>query len=529
IQTVAQLPGFTRGLDFVGPFAFVGISQIRETAIFSGIPLTQQTNERNCGVWAVDLRNGEVVAFLRFEEAVQEIFAVSVLQGIRFPEVINHDKELLGLSYSLPDEALKEAFVPEIKDHAQLHQNKGLQLYQEGKLDEAAKEFEKAVKMQPDFLPARANLGITLVDLEQYDQAIEQLQQVVRDDALNADAYRSMGFAYSQKREIDSAIQYLRKAIEVRVDFAAAHLNLAMLLLLKCEYLEGWQEYEWRWKTSEFTPFDPGRHPRWDGKPLPDRTLLIHTEQGDGDVIQFLRFIPEVASRCNKLLFVAPVQLHPLLEGLADNLVYREAGTLDVKDFDAYLPIMSLPLVLEVFDDSAIPAATPYIKAGSNRVPLITDKEKSKVGVVWGGSPTFGNDKHRSMPFEALIPLLKLKQVQWFSLQKGDASKALEGLNSALQIQDLGSRLNDYGDTASVIRQLDLVISVDTSVCHLAGALGCETWILLAYDGDWRWQFDRLDSPWYPTTRLFRQKKQGDWKNIICVVKESLIHFSRLP
>ena len=355
-EPVATLPGFTRGLSFLGPYAFVGVSQVRESATFSGIPLTQSLSERTCGVWVVDTRNGDIVAFLRFEQAVQEIFAVAVLPGVRFPDVINDDPQLLGFSFALPDAALKQAQAPQVTEHAEPHHQQGIAHHQAGALEQAAAAFRRALTLQPDFLPARYNLGVTLNDLEQFDAAIAELTQVVRDEAAHADAHRALGFAHSQRREIDTAIAQLERAVAIRPEFAEAQLNLAMLLLMQGRYQAGWERFEWRWQTRGFTPFAPESHPRWDGTPLPDGTLLIHTEQGSGDAIQCFRFLPQVAARCRRLLLVAPEPLHPLLSDLAPNLSARLPGSFQPEEFDAYLPIMSLPRVLGIHADADIPA-----------------------------------------------------------------------------------------------------------------------------------------------------------------------------
>ncbi|WP_295541214.1 TIGR03032 family protein [uncultured Thiohalocapsa sp.] len=524
LNTLTTLPGFTRGLDFAGPFAFVGVSQVRESATFSGIPLTRTLKERNCGVWVVDLRNGQIVAFLRFEAAVQEIFAVSVLPGIRFPDVINHDATLMGLSYALPDAALKDAAMPTPRPRAQPHQDKGVAHHQAGELEAAAAAFREALAVQPDFLPARYNLGVTLNDLEHFAEAIAELEQVVADEASHADAHRALGFAHSQLRDIEAAIHHLRQAISIRPDFAEAHLNLGMLLLMQGHYAEGWRAFDWRWKTAGFTPFDPQSHPRWDGAPLPAGTLLIHTEQGAGDAIQCLRFLPTVAARCEQLLVVAPPALHPLIEGLAANLTVIPPGPLAADAFVAYLPIMSLPRVLGVNAEAEIPNQTPYLQADPTRLTLPRVGGRRRIGLVWAGSPTFSNDRHRSIALETLAPLIEASgdDTLWCSLQKGEAAQQRATLAVADRLHDLDPLLRDYGDTAAALSQLDLLISVDTSVAHLAGALGVPTWLLLPFNADWRWGLERTDSPWYPSLRLFRQRRLGDWTPVIKAMAEAL-------
>lgn len=527
LHTLASLPGFTRGLDFAGPFAFVGISQVRESATFSGIPLTRTQSERNCGVWVVDTRNGHVVAFLRFEAAVQEIFAVAVLPGIRFPDVINEDDAILGLTYALPEEALREAQMPAPREDAQGPFQEGIAHHQAGRFEDAAERFRRALAVQDDFLPARFNLGVTLNDLERFEEAMATLEQVIAQEAAHAEAHHALAFAYSQRRDIDRAIAHLRRAVAIRGDFAEAHLNLAMLLLMQGRYEEGWEAFEWRWKTPGFTPFEPTTHPRWDGRPIPEGTLLIHTEQGAGDAIQCMRFLPDVARRCARLLVVAPPSLHPLLKGLAANLTCQPPGPLTADAFNAWLPIMSLPRVLGIHSEADLRRVpTPYLSAPRRRVGLPARRPagvRGRIGLVWAGSPTFSNDRHRSIALTTLAPLFAVSTgLEWFSLQKGEAGRQRETLPDPERLLDLSEGLQDYGDTAAVLARLDLLISVDTSVVHLAGALGTPTWVLLPFNADWRWQSDRDDSPWYPSARLFRQPRLGDWTAVIEAVGEAL-------
>lgn len=214
--------------------------------------------------------------------------------------------------------------------------------------------------------------------------------------------------------------------------------------------------------------------------------------------------------------------LHPLLLGLAPNLSARPAGTFKARDFDAYLPTMSLPRVLGVDADAAIPAQVPYLIADPQRLEL-PERGARRIGLVWAGSPTFGNHRHRSIALGTLARLLDMDAaIEWFSLQKGPAAAQREALPNPDRLQDLGPRLADYGDTAAALAQLDLLISVDTSVAHLAGALAVPTWLLLPFNADWRWQLACLDSPWYPTLRLFRQPRLGDWETVIVQVGEAL-------
>jgi uncharacterized protein (TIGR03032 family) len=525
VQEVAKLPGFTRGIDFWGDLAFIGLSQVRESAVFSGIPLTQTLSERICGVWVVNIKTGETLAFLRFEEAVQEIFGVAVLPGIRFPEVIDWDEGLLGGSYVLPDFALAEAVSPPAKtESAHACFNQGNELYYNRDLVGAIALFRKALELQPDYLPARYNLGVVLGDMEQYEEAIFQLQQVVTAEASHADAYNSLGFVYSKQKQLLEALHCYRRATQIRPNFAKAHHNLGMTLLQIGEYPSGWAQSEWRWQTDQFHPFQCPQ-PRWEGQEIPNQTLLIHTEQGAGDAIQFIRFIPQAAQRCGKIILVCTPELLPLFQSVAGIDQLRTAGDIPVSAFDYFTPLMSLPHLLGNTLDT-IPQDIPYLQVETANPNLLStasmQNPQLKVGVVWGGSPTQANDKNRSCQLADFLSLLRLPDIAFYSLQKGERTVELAELPTNIGLQDLSGSLNTYADTAQVIQQLDLVITVDTSVAHLAGALGKPVWTLLCYNPDWRWLLEREDTPWYPTMRLFRQSNPGDWKGVFKRVKQEL-------
>ena len=274
-ETVTQVPGFTRGLDFYGPLAFIGLSQVRESAVFSGIPLVQRFKERICGVWVVHIETARRWAFCACS-GLQEIFAVQVLPGIRFPEVLEWGDARLAHTYVLPDAAFAEVARP---DRA------GRQLA------EAIAAYRQCVALDPTFPHARYRLGVALGDAEHYDEAVAWLQQVLAAEPEHAEAWNSLGYCYSRLGQPTQAVAPYEHAIALQPHYALAHLNLGMTLLQLGDYPRGFAEYEWRWQTGQFPPFRCP-HPQWDGHAIPDKTLLIHTEQGAGDAIQFARYLP---------------------------------------------------------------------------------------------------------------------------------------------------------------------------------------------------------------------------------------------
>ena len=833
-ETVAQLPGFTRGLDFCGPLAFIGLSQVRETAVFSHLPITQQEHERTCGVWVVNIETGQLLAFLKFEDAVQEIFAVQVLHGIRFPEVISAESEHLSTAYVLPDEALAEvAFTPlanqalrwgdqrpdapadvtsvavvmpvqTLQDlqpdtqpdsspdngegplkhtldsidaswaYCQTHhphadtltfevvivddgstddtwqrlqqvcrdrpyyrlvrhdrpqglaaaRNTGVNLsqaqaicycdpgdryleahlfmvltalnqplpedqtprcqlphffpaavktslqcanpiqadwqrdwqpigllnlgvrraahhfiggfaepgdwadadtdplavddlgdraytaglqhffgvvalatptvemrqYPDKALDSAGerpqqpstlaperlaqlqtqitqrhafleqqlaqagdanhwfqlgneahhrgdwaaaiRHYYRCLTLQPNALEARYNLGVTHVDRQQWPAGIHHLHQLLEITPNHALAHNSLGMAYGKQNQLDAAIAHYHQAIALQPDLAKAHMNLGMMLLIKGDLLRGFAEFEWRWQTDQFFSLECP-HPRWDGGSLAGKSLLIHTEQGAGDAIQFIRYIPLVADRADQIILVCTEVLRPVLETVPGIDKIVTPGEISNRDFDAYIPLMSLPQVLGTTLD-AIPAQIPYVQSPANASgsphnwpDLLNAKPgQLKVGVAWGGSPTQGNDRNRSARLQDFWPLLRVPGIQFYSLQKGERVAELADLPADVTLQDLDPHLHNWGDTAAAMEHLDLVISVDTGVVHLAGAMGKPVWVMLCFSPDWRWLLDRDDSPWYPTLRLFRQPRPGAWSDVVERVAAALPDFT---
>ena len=519
--TIAKLPGFTRGLDFYGNLAFVGLSQIRESAVFAGLPLTQTLEQRICGVWVVDIRNGNILAFLKFEEAVQEIFAVSVLPNMVFPDVIDADLEFIRMNYVLPDEAINQTEMPSSDwQFAETYFAKGNQLYTQGKLQEAIASFEKCLELDSSYLPARFNLGVILGNLGQYSQAIEQLEQVIQAEARHAEAYNSLGFIYSQQRQLDRAITYYRQAINVAPKFAQAHYNLGMTLLQLGEYQEGWKEYEWRLQTPQFMAFDPPQY-RWQGEDISDKNLLVHTEQGVKEIIQFIRYLPLAAEKCQKLILVVPANLIPLLEKVEGIALIYTAQDIPLKSFDTYISLMSLPHIFSTTLDN-IPHQVPYLtvpREGKEQLLTFIANQKKpnsvKVGLVW----TVNN----VCRLEDFLPILQLPHITFYSLEMGDCSQEIKTLPPDIQVIDLSPHLPDYGNLAVAINQLDLVISVDSPVAHLAGALNKKVWTVLPYNSDWRWLLDRNDSPWYPSMELFRQPQPQDLHSVFTIMSVDIL------
>ena len=521
VITVAQLPGFTRGLDFSGELAFIGLSQVRESAVFAGLPLTRTQPIRHCGVWVVNWQSGEIVAFLRFEEGVQEIFAVALMPW-RFPDLLNDDNNLINTTYVLPDAALAQAVQPQTHwESAEQHFEAGNKQYQDKQVDAAMTSYRRALELQPDFLPARFNLGVVLGNIDRYAEAVVELQKVIAAEAGHADAYNSLGYLESLHGDRHKAIANFQQAITIAPQHAQAHHNLGLVLLKVGEFNAGFKELEWRWRTPGFTPFEVP-HPRWDGSIQPQLRLLLHTEQGAGDTFQLARFVAWAAQRVGSIMLLAPPDLQPLLADLPGVVQIRGAGELARDSFDSWLPFMSLPLVYGLTPQN-IPAPVPYLSVPNRPERQLPNDGRLRVGISWAGNPTQGLDRYRSSALRDWLPILSLPNIAFFSLQKGEvALTELAQLPDNVRPQDLSHNLHDWGDTAAYLAQLDLLIAVDTGIVHLAGALGRPVWTLVYQGADWRYPEVGEHSPWYPTMRLFHQQSRGDWRSVMTEVVAQL-------
>ncbi|MBC6473598.1 MAG: glycosyltransferase family protein [Hormoscilla sp. GM102CHS1] len=430
--------------------------------------------------------------------------------------------------------------------------NLGLILQKQRKIAEAIGQYRQALAIKPDYPGAYNRMGIALQEQGKLAEAIACYQKAI---ALKPDlAYSNLGLALREQLKLQEAIGYYRHAIALNPDAVMAHINLGMCLLLLQDFQQGFVEYEWRWRMEPQTPEErygcatlrDGGKPPWDGSPLAGKTILLRTEQGNGDAIQFVRYAPLVAQRgAGKVILETYRALRRLLTtapGVQEVVVKREP----LPAFDLQVPLMSLPRILNTTIET-IPARIPYLYAEEKEAVKYSELLRTarfqrrppcrspagnemggrsrkrarhpdgivKVGIVW--SPNDRASKKRFCPVSLFLELSQIPGVSLYSLQK----EHTDILNGA-PIQDLRELLNDFADTAAVISQLDLVISVDTSVAHLAGALGKPVWVLLPFSPDWRWLLDRSDSPWYPTMRLFRQAKLGDWPSVFAQVKAAL-------
>jgi len=399
-------------------------------------------------------------------------------------------------------------------------------LFDQKQHDEAAGLAERVLQTNPGCALAYQVLGLVCSERGRPQEAIPLLAKAV---ALQPDlvhTHNGLGRCYSLLGDLDRALHHFDIALCLQPDHAFAHFNRAMIWLKQGRYRDGWVEYEWRWNCGLVQRTVIPR-PRWDGSPLNGRGIMVHTEQGLGDAIQFVRFLPELKRQGGKVVLACQKALHALLRPLPcvdEWFPIDEPGQIS---FELYCPLLSLPGVLGV-DEKTIPRQVPYVFAEPERLERWRGRLEAlpgmKVGVCWQGSPTFAADRYRSMPLANFEPLAKVPGVSLVSLQKGAGTEQIEPNRSLVPLTAWDDLDRDaaFMDTAAVMQHLDLVITTDTAAAHLAGALGRPVWVLLSVAGDWRWLIDRADSPWYPTMRLFRQKLFGNWGGVVADVAAAL-------
>jgi len=445
----------------------------------------------------------------------------------RLPDVYNHLGQALREQGRL-DEAIATfrqavALKPDLPE---AFNGLGIALRDQGHLDQAIAACRQAIALKPHYPEAYGNLGNALRDTGHLDDAIAAYRHAIALNPVLPETHNNLGAAFQSQGQLDEAIAAFRHAIALNPSYPEAHDNLALLLLVRGDFDQGWKEYEWRWLCKSFpSPRWRGVQQQWDGSDLTHRTILLHAEQGFGDTLQFIRYMSHVAARGGKVFVLCPPELRRLLQGTPGVEQWLSAGE-PLPPIDVHCPLLSLPLAFGTTLQS-IPHIVPYLKADAEGVEWwrkeLADRHRHfKVGLVWAGNPRHQNHRNRSVSLAALAPLAQVQGVSFFSLQKGAAGLEAKNPRPELKLIDRTAELRDFADTAALIAQLDLVISVDTAVAHLAGAMGKPVWTLLPFVPDWRWLLEREDSPWYPTMRLFRQPSIGDWDSVIGRVSEAL-------
>jgi Flp pilus assembly protein TadD/ADP-heptose:LPS heptosyltransferase/glycosyltransferase involved in cell wall biosynthesis len=453
------------------------------------------------------------------------------------------------------------AFKP---NDADAHYNLGLALKAQGKLEAAVTSYEQAIALNPGHILALTSLGDLLREQDRFDEAIAYLRQAIALSPGNSAICTTLGLTLHEQGNEAAAATYLRQvvelnpndaqahsnlaavlwtwgkveeaiasyrtAIQLQPDHAEAHLCLAQCLILTGDLGNGFAEYEWRWQTKDWAPLSFPQ-PLWDGSPLSGKTILLHTEGGFGDIIQFIRYVPLVSDRGGQVIVSCSTPLRRLFSIIAsaEHLIVPETS---LPEFQVHAPLLSLPHIFKTTLET-VPAQVPYLTASAEpplRLELLPGTQL-KIGVSWASGynekrDLFKNYQTRSCPFAEFTRLLSIPGISFYSFQVGHNAADMTQLKGEYSLQDLSPAIQDFADTAALVDQMDLVISVDTAVIHLAGALGKPVWVLLSRPHDWRWLLDRQDTPWYPTMRLFRQPTPGDWVGVVEQVAEALKHWT---
>ena len=408
--------------------------------------------------------------------------------------------------------------------------NRGLTLADMGRHADALADFDRALTFDPGEAEALFNRGNALVSLDRPEEAVGSFDQAIAIRPRWADAISNRGMALvNLNRQVEAIASFVR-ATAIEPDHAEANCNESLAWLRLGEFRQGWAKYESRWAARELASRRRAfAQPLWlGGEEIKDRRILLHAEQGLGDTIQFVRYAPLVAALGAQVI----LEVQPPLEALLSDIggISRIVGQgKPLPDFDLHCPLLSLPLAFRTELDT-VPAGVPYLAAPPSYLAKWRDRlgqpASPRVGIAWAGSPTNRNDRNRSIALDRFLSLLPAAGVEFVSLQKDMGATECELLGTSAQIIHVGDDLDDFADTAAVISLLDLVISVDTSVAHLAGAMARPLWLLLPFAPDFRWMLDREDSPWYPSARLFRQAGIGDWDDVLARLRRELLRWA---
>ena len=428
--------------------------------------------------------------------------------------------QLLGILYgqiNKKDKAIKllELALQIKPDDAATLNNYGVILTEVNRTNDSYEVLDKATNIKPDYAEAYSNKGNALKLLEKYDDAVKAYSKAIQLKPNYAEAYNNRGVIYKELSQMNLALKDLKKAISLKPDYPEANSTMGVTLLLTGNFSKGWEQYEWRWKDlSDPSVIRSFKQPLWDGKKsLKDKSILLYSEQGLGDTIQFSRYILLIKALGAKVILETHKEYLNIVGSIDSNITIILMGQ-TLPHFDFQCPLLSLPLKFGTGLKN-IPSPNRYIWADKRIVPKwkkkIGSQKKPLIGLAWEGNPLHKNDYNRSILLAELIPHLP-KKYEYIGLQKDIRESNLKTLKRSSMIDNLIDNNVSMDDTAAIIENLDIVISVDTSVAHLSASMGKPTWILLPFVPDWRWLLNRNDSPWYKSVKLFRQEKRGNWE-----------------
>jgi len=508
----------------------LGVLGLQAGRTEAGVELIASAIKQNPNSWGAHNNLGNGLRELGRLDAALGSFDKAIALRPDYAEAHNNRGIVLQELQRIADaHASFDAAIASRPDYAEAFNNRGNARKHSGDLEGAIADFDRTIALRADYAAAHYNRGTVLRELRRFDEALAGLDRAIALRPDHAEAYNNRGLALQELKRPDDAIASFARTIALKPDYAEAYVNQGVSLLQLGRFAQGWPLYEWRKKTEQ--PFGDRSFAQqlWLGKEnISNRTVFLHWEQGLGDTIQCARFAKVLNARGASVVMSVQQPLYRLLAQLSPDA--RVVGEGEVPSaFDYHCPLMSLPLALGTSLEN-IPAREPYLFADASlretwsaRLPA---KAKPRVGIAWRGGAKHKNDRQRSIDLATCAPLLSA-DVHWISLQTELRDSDADAFAQLHHIERCGEQLQDFADTAALIDLLDLVIAVDTSVAHLAGAMGKPVWILLPYHADWRWLLDRSDSPWYPTARLFRQDSARSWGSVMADVRGALDEFVR--
>lgn len=470
-------------------------------------------------------------ALKRDQDALESFDKALALKPGDADALLHRGNALLALGRAQDALAAFDQVLAVIPRHPQARLNRGLALAGLGRHEEALAAFEAALAISPGNPAAHYNRGISLFSLGRYAEAVAAYDRALSIAPDHVKAWNNRGLALQALNRHADALASYAKALELQKDYADAHFNQSLALLTIGDFRRGFEQYEWRWRRTGMRGHGRGTgRPLWLGDyPLQGRTILLHAEQGLGDTIQFARYVPLLARSGANVVLEVQRELKALVGQI------EGAGTVAARGeplpaFDVHCPLGSLPLALET-EPATIPAEVPYLNADHAHIDKwrarLQALGRPRVAMAWSGNPQHMNDRNRSIPLARLGSLWSSDSVNFVAIQRELRDGDAELLARETRVAQIGTELDDFADTAAVLALVDLVITVDTSVAHLAGAMGRPVWILLPFSPDWRWTLSGETSRWYPTARLFRQPSLGDWDSVIERVRGELEQFAR--
>ena len=415
-------------------------------------------------------------------------------------------------------------------DYAEALFNRGNTLHGLKRFEEALATYDRLLKLRPDYAGALFNRGIILHELNRFEEALASYDRLLKLRPDCAEALFNRGNTLHELKRFEEALASYDRAIESRPGYAEALCSEAVCHLLIADFDRGWEKYESRWGTKQLRTVKRSFvQPQWTGiDDVRGKTILLYAEQGFGDAIQFCRYVPLVAERGARVIVEVPRPLQELITALSGAHVVSRGDPLP--DFDMHCPLLSLPLAFGTRLET-IPSTTLYQRVSPRALinwdaRLASRKHRARIGLAWSGNPRHLNDHNRSIRLSSLLSFLDVTAT-FVSLQKDIRPEDATVLKNQSDLLHFGDELETFSHTAALVSTLDLVISVDTSVAHLAGALAKPVWVMLPFIADWRWLLDREDSPWYPTVRLFRQDETRAWDSVIARMRTALYEFVR--